>query len=134
MALVGGAIDSLTGGNGSVLGTPSESDPFFFPGQLGAGAGLFGPGGLFEQIAQGRPTPGFERALNSGSDRLQRTFAQRGLTGSGIEAKGLTEFEQGAAQQVADNQVSQIFSAIQPPGTTQTGGQPGLFGQIFGKS
>ena len=109
-------------------GGKSSSDPVFFPGQFDAAGQIFEQGGLFEQIMQGRPNAGFERAVNTGSDRLQRTFAQRGLTGSGIEAKGLTEFEQGAAQQLADNQEGRILNFAQPAGTSSDSNMGSVLG------
>lgn len=38
-----------------------------------------------------------EQDYAAGAERLQKTLAQRGITGSGIEAAGLTQLEMGAA-------------------------------------
>jgi hypothetical protein len=100
----------------------SSSSPFFLPGldkakkkggqlQLATEA-LFGI--LAPRAFGGAPDPATEAALSRSREQLTQTFAERGLAGSGIEAKAQALFE-GQAQAQREAGILDIVSRIMGP-------------------
>lgn len=111
----------MGGGGGS-------SKPVFYEGQKDLAAQLFAPGGIFASLLGGAPDVGFERNLQRSSQNLTSNLAQQGLTGSGLAAKALGNFETDAVGQRQDNMMRVLLDAIQPAGQRSAAGSKGLFG------
>jgi len=113
------------GGGGS-----SSSKPTFFPGQkeLIESLGLFEPGGFFANILGGAPNIGQQIGTNNALTNVSRQFAQRGLTGSGLEARALSDVAKDAAVGSEADMFNRILASIQPAGTTSINKSGGIFG------
>ena len=109
----------------------SSSKPSYLPGQKEFGAELFAPGGYFYSLLQGGPNAGLERQALRGAEGLTNNLAQQGLTGSGLAAKSLTNYQTGVAGQRQDNLPEVLMNAMRPGATVSTGGSAKL-GGIFG--
>lgn len=97
----------------------SSSGVQFFEGQGEAinRSGVFAPGGLFGRVAGGAPSPGFLSGLNSANETLGRQFAQRGLSGSPLEARALVDLNTNAARLREQDYLDNLFRFMQPAGT-----------------
>ena len=102
-------------------GSKSRSGVEFFPGQKEFAGGLFEPGGFFDNIRTGAPDVGFEAGAARGRQDLGRGFAQRGITGSGLETRALTDFETGVQQAREGQQFQRTVAGLQAPGGFSTG-------------
>ena len=109
-------------------GSSSGSKPVFYDGQKELAAQLFAPGGVFASLLGGAPDVGFERGVARSSANLTQGLAQQGLTGTGLAAKSLTNFNTQVAGQRQDNMYRLLLDAIQPAGTRSFGSSKGLFG------
>ena len=110
-------------------GGGGESKPFFLPGQKEFGGGLFAPGGYFASLLGGGPNIGLERQITRGQEGLTNNLSQQGLTGSGLAAKALTNYQTQATGQRQDNLTEILLNAMRPGATiSKTGGGGGTFG------
>lgn len=99
----------------------SKSSLQFYPGQKDFAGTLFAPGGLFQSLAGGGPNPGLERQIARGGEGLTQQLSQQGLTGTGLAAKSLTNFQTQAAGQRQDNLIEVMLNAIKPAGSVSVG-------------
>jgi hypothetical protein len=118
---------STFGGGG---GGDSKSKPYLFPGQEEFGSAMFAPGSPLWSLLQGGPNVGMERQALRGAEGLTNNLAQQGLTGSGLAAKSLTNYQTGVAGQRQDNMYQILLQAMRPTATISTsgGGGGGTFG------
>lgn len=112
--------------------TPSKSGPSYLPGQKDFGGSLFAPGGYFQQLLGGGPNVGLERQAARGAEGLTNNLAQQGLTGSGLAAKSMTDYQSKVTGQRQDNLTEILLNAMRPGSSVSTGGTPSKFGGLFG--
>lgn len=118
------------------MGAPAPNSKVqFYPGQKEVAGRLFEPGGIFDQILAGGPNIRTEQAASRGQEQMSREFAARGLEGSPLEARALSDstFKANIARENA--QVEQLLTLIQPAGTksSTTGVLATEFGGLFTK-
>jgi len=106
----------------------SSSKPSYLPGQKEFGGELFAPGGFFASLLGGGPNVGLERQIARGGEGLNDQLSQQGLTGTGLAAKSLTNFQTNAAGQRQDNLAELVLNAMRPGATISSGGKPKLGG------
>ena len=102
----------------------------FFPNQQDFAGDLFAEGGFFRNLLSGAPNPAFEAGAERSRQALGNDFASRGLEGSGLETRSLTDLETGIAQGREQDLFQRILSGIQPAGTFTSGGGGGLLGSV----
>lgn len=87
----------------------------FFPGQEAL------TGEIFDQILRprilgGTPTPAGQRQVQRAQTGVQRQFAQRGLSGSGLEAKAISDAAVGSTRVFEDEMANLLATALNPAG------------------
>ncbi len=100
-AATGGAAPGLTGGPGAPSGAPAAYNPLTAPLTAPFTAGTLSS------------TPGYQFALSQGLLGVSNENAAMGLTGSGAEAKALTGYASGAAQNVYNAQFQNYLAQNQ---------------------
>lgn len=98
----------------------------YFPGQKEQAGRIFAPGGIFERVLGGQPIAGEERQQQAGLQLMDRQFANRGLTGSGLESRATVDFLQESNQAIQDQQFQRILQLITPAGQQSSSSSWGL--------
>ena len=97
-------------------GGSSSSKVQFFPGQENVFPAIFGSGGIFEQLLRGKPNVGLQQGINQQQQQIGQQFAQRGLTGSGLEARAMKDAAAQAANASEASYLERILGLMQPAG------------------
>lgn len=88
----------------------SSSKAIMYPGQKEFGADAFAQ--LFRPLLGGAPITAFESSRNRGTEQLGEEFARRGLTGSGIEAGALADFQNQAQVSEEAARIDAVLAAL----------------------
>ena len=94
----------------------SKSGVQYYGGQEEALAGVFGPGGIFDQFQAGKPNAGFERAQTQGLEQLKQRQAQQGLLSTPLGTRQQSDFLQQTTQAAGDDWLKSLFAFMQPAG------------------
>lgn len=111
----------------------SKSRPEYLPGQRTAlSQALFGGlggegGGLFQQLLEGKPNAGFERAQTNALAQLKQSQAQNGTLNTPLGTRMQSDFLQKSTQAAGDDFYKNLSLFMQPGGTS-TLGASGLLG------
>ena len=111
----------MAGGKGG-----GQSGPAFFGGQRELGEELFNAV-LPRFLLGGAPLPGTEATIARGQQATTQQFAQRGLTGSGLEARALGEAAVRGVRAQQGAFLDVLNRALTPAGTVASTGKGGLF-------
>jgi hypothetical protein len=76
---------------------------------------------MFSALLNGGPNAGLERQIARGGEGLTQNLAQQGLTGTGLAAKSLGNYQTQAAGQRQDNLVEIMLNAMKPAGSVSVG-------------
>ena len=115
-----GMFSTMAGGKGG-----GKSGPSFFAGQKELGEELFNSV-LPQFLMGGAPLPGTEGTMQRGMQGMTQQFAQRGLTGSGLESRALGEAAVRGMQSQQGAYMDVLKRALTPAGTVSTTGKGGL--------
>lgn len=109
----------------------SKSGVEYFPGQEAMFPAIFGMGGIFEQLLGGKPTLGLQQGINQQQQQMGQQFAQRGLTGSGLEARAMKDAAAQAANASEASYLERILGLMAPAGnrSSSSGFNAGLGGK-----
>ncbi len=111
------------------FGTSKQSSKVeYFPGQENLFPYIFGSGGIMEQLISGKPTVGLQQGINQQNQQLGQQFAQRGLTGSGLEARAMKDAASQAAVSSEASALERILNLMAPAGQRSSGSSLSLSG------
>lgn len=102
--------------SGQTSKSKSSSGVQYYGGQEEALAGIFGPGGYFQQFQQGKPNAGFERAQGNALQQLQRQQAQAGTLNTPLGTRQQADFLTQSTQSAGDDWMKTLFQFMQPAG------------------
>lgn len=104
----------------------SDSGVQFFPGQENALAGIFAPGGVFEQYMGGKPNAGFARQQTQAAQELQRAQAAQGTADTTLGTRQLADFLTRSTAMANDDWLAGLFQFMQPAGSKSSGSSSGF--------
>lgn len=102
--------------SGQTSSSSSKSGVQFYGGQEDALAGIFAPGGTYQQFMQGKPNAGFERAQTNALQQLQRQQAQSGTLNTPLGTRQQSDFLQQSTASAGDKWLETLFQFMQPAG------------------
>ena len=112
--------------------TRSKSRPDYLPGQRTAISNAFfggadGTGGIFQQLLEGKPNAGFERAQTNALEQLKRQQSTAGTLNTPLGTRQQADFLQRSTQAAGDDYLQNLTQFMAPAGTA-TRGAAGLLG------